>query len=95
MNALILLLFNLKEKTYHPIFYIEKFFPGPELTNLIRYKSKGHHTTGFQTIELAKESAEKLKLQLEDSGHNVNLELDQHIEWDGLDIPADTQLRTR
>jgi len=94
----IMRLFNTEEKTYQPIFYFEHPFPGgnEENSKLIRYHSKGHRTTGFADRQGALDSIKKeLVVQIKEMGHNVNKELDRDIMWDGVDIPADNQLRVR
>lgn len=96
MNALIMLLFNTKFNTWHPIFYYEKPFPGPydPSNTLIRYKSKGHHTAGFKDIDKAIDHIENdLAGRIKGMGYVVHIELNEET-WDGEDIPADTQLRS-
>lgn len=94
MRALIMILHNLANGTYHPIWYTEKFFPGPGPNPMIRYKSKGHHTNGFPSFEEATSSAnDELKPIVEDQGYQVVMETEGVLEWNGEGIPADTQLR--
>jgi len=91
MKALIMMLFNLKESTYHPILYFESPLPGnPD--NIVRYKSKGHRTNGFKSRE---EALNTIKPELEDrlEGYTITKELDGDLPWDGLDMPIDIQLR--
>ena len=91
MKALIMMLFNLKESTYHPILYFESPLPGnPD--NIVRYKSKGHRTNGFKSRE---EALNTIKPELEDrlEGYTITKELDGDLPWDGLEMPTDTQLR--
>jgi len=92
MEALIMMLFNTKEKTYHPILYFEHPLPG--LSEVIRYKSKGHRTTGFKDRE---EAIATIKPELIDRlpGYKITQELDGDFYWDGIDIPADIQLRSK
>lgn len=95
MNALIMLLFNTKLNTWHPIFYEEKFMPGPYDPNqkFIRYKSRGHHTVGFKDIDAAIDHIENdLAGKLKGMGYTVHIELNEDL-WDGEGIPADTQIR--
>ncbi len=93
MNALILILLNTALGTFHPIIYFEKPFPGDE-RSLIRYKSKGHHTTGFANREDAVAHVnDDLTKRIQGMGYKINIELDGNLEWDGSDIPADTQFR--
>lgn len=100
MEALVMMLFNTKLNKWHPIFYFEKDFPGgfdSELNQkVIRYKSKGHHTVGFETREGAIDSINNsLVDQIKSCGYTPNLEIDIDLEWDGEDIPADIQTRVR
>lgn len=100
MEALVMMLKNTKENTYHPIMYFESPFPGGFDSEInqktVRYKSKGHRTNGL--VE-RKEAIETISTEIEqkliEMGYNVNIELDDDIEWDGLDIPADVQIRNR
>lgn len=100
MEALVMMLKNTSTQRYHPIFYLESPLPGgPESDSnqkLIRYKSKGHHTTGFDTRELALNRINsELIDQIKSIGYTVNLELEVDLEWDGLETPADQQIRMR
>lgn len=46
--ALIKMLHHTKENWFHPIYYYESPLLGPiSEQKILRYKSKGHHTTGF------------------------------------------------
>jgi len=89
-----MMLKNTKQNTYHPIMYFEHPFPGDE-TKLIRYKSKGHHTAGFNDREDAVKSIDENEEKLNEMGYHLNKELEGDLTWDGLGIPADTQLRSR
>lgn len=95
-----MMLFNTATKTYHPILYFEKPFPDLESEGnrkLIRYKSKGHRTNGFTDRQEAIDSIDKEMSadKLKELGYRRNLELEGNLDWDGLDIPADVQLRGR
>lgn len=92
--ALIMMLYNTLKETWHPIFYFESPLPGPiEEATLIRFKSKGHHTTGFKTRDEALFSATELHKQLLEQKNTVFVETEGDLPWDGVDIPADTQFR--
>jgi hypothetical protein len=98
MEALVMMLKNTSTGRFHPMFYFESPLPGGIESDankqFIRYKSKGHHTDGFDTRELALESiTTKLIDQIKSVGYNPNLELDGDLEWNGKDIPADQQIR--
>jgi hypothetical protein len=100
MQALVMMLFNTKNNTFHPIYYLEDWFPGPfdstMNTNYIRYKSKGHHTTGFKNRnEAVKSINESLIDQIKSIGYQPNLELETDLVWDGNNIPADHQVREK
>ncbi len=98
--ALVKMLHNIKENKWHPIFYYDSPFPGglgeDSINNkVIRYKSKGHHTTGFDKREDAVNSANGLINQLKAQHDTVTAEIDpsEDLPWDGEEIPTDTQLR--
>jgi hypothetical protein len=99
MNALIKILHNTKLNKWHPIFYFESPLPGGGIEDLVRYKSNGHHTTGFDTRELAvKNINENLINQIKDSTiFTPLLEIEEKtdIDWNGDNIPADMQVRKR
>ncbi len=95
-----MMLINTSTSTYHPILYFEKMFAGGAEAdgnrNLIRYKSKGHRTVGFVNRQDAINSIElEMTAKVKELGYRVNLELEGDLEWDGTDIPADVQLRSR
>jgi hypothetical protein len=100
MQALVMMLFNSKTNTYHPIYYLENWFPGPSDSemnkNYIRYKSKGHHTTGFTNRnEAVKSINESLVEQIKSIGYTPNLELEADLSWNGDDVPIDNQIRDK
>lgn len=100
MEALIKMLKNEKQNTYHPIMYFENMFCGGDESEgnkkLIRYKSKGHHTSGFVNREDALNSIKtELEERIKEMGYNINKELEDDIAWDGEGIPADVQIRER
>ena len=90
--ALVQMLYNTDKKTYHPIFYYDKPLPGGMENNnkIIRYKSKGHHTTGFASLSEANESAKDLIKKLQSQGDIVHININEPILWDGKDMPLDT-----
>lgn len=97
LQALVMMLKNTKENTYHPIFYLEDPFPHSSAgSDLLRYKSKGHRTVGFTERQDAINSIElEVKCKVKELGYNFNEELEGNIEWDGTGIPADVQIRSR
>lgn len=100
MEALVMMLKNTKENTFHPIMYLESPLPGgyeAEINrSLIRYKSKGHRTVGFTDRQEAINSIEpEIEVKLKQMGYSLNMDLDIDLVWGGINIPADVQLRTR
>lgn len=98
--ALIKMLHNEKDKTYHPIFYYDSPLPGPmdseANTKIMRYKSKGHHTEGFDTRDKAVTYANELKTRMETEFHDtVQIEIDEadDLIWNGEGIPGDVLIR--
>lgn len=94
--ALVKMLHNLKENTFHPIFYYESPLPGPiEDQKVLRFKSKGHRTEGFKERPLAVESVSELEKQLKEQGDRVRIEIEEKddIPWDGEGVPTDMQIR--
>jgi len=93
MKALIMMLFNVKEETYHPIMYFEHPFAGED-NDVYRFKSKGHRTIGFKDREEALASIEK-EVTPQLKKYEVYKELEGDIPWDGEETPADNQLRNK
>jgi hypothetical protein len=79
------MLFNTKEKRWHPILFMESPLPGPACHWLIRLKSKGHHTTGFAIREEALAEIKKISVDIQP---DPIMDLEKDIPWDGEDIPA-------
>ena len=95
MKVLIMMLLNTAESTYHPIFYMESPLPGDNSNiGFVRYKSKGHRTTGFKSIDEALESIQTEIVDRLDDNYSITKELKGVLEWDGKDIPADIQIRS-
>lgn len=97
MFALIQMLHNNKENKWHPIFYYDSPLPGgfedgSLNSEMLRYKSKGHHTQGFDNREAALTSAQDLEKQLIEQHNIVTVNTKEDIEWDGEDIPSDQVL---
>ena len=100
MQALVMMLLNTKTNTYHPIFYLESWFPGESTSemnmNYIRFKSKGHHTAGFKTRDEAIKDVHTVLIdKIKSIGYLPNLEIADDMVWDGEGIPADHQIRER
>jgi hypothetical protein len=75
------ILLNTATQRFHPIIFREAPMPAGADDNWShqRYKSLGHHTVGFDTLEEA-QAYIKSDARLFDSG--------AVWEWDGIDIPA-------
>lgn len=82
------LLHNTKLNRWHPIWFNESPMPGD--SKMVRHKSKGHHTTGFETRVEAIESAKNsLTAHIKQATLlDPLLCLDKDFPWDGEDIPA-------
>ncbi len=98
--ALVKMLHNTQTNRFHPIYYYDSPFPGGfedgDINNtIIRYKSKGHHTSGYPTRDEAISSANFLVEQLKGLNDIVAVELDEidDIIWNDEEIPIDIQLR--
>jgi hypothetical protein len=85
LGPVVAMLFNEKLKRWHPIVFEEKPLPGnPE--NLVRHKSKMHHTAGFATREEALESiGPEITSHIEGE---CRLMLEGDMLWDGEGIPS-------
>lgn len=87
MHELVLgaMLHNTATNRWHPIYFRDGPLPGPdEPGKPRRLKSKGHHTNGFDTRELAEASMAEGPLK------DVPYDRDAVFPWDGEDIPAIT-----
>ena len=91
MKVLVMMLFNIKMEAYHPIMYFESPLPGGD-SPVLRYKSKGHRTTGFLDKEEAITSI-KTEIVGRLEGYTITQELEPCIEWTGEGVPTDIQLR--
>lgn len=94
-----MMLKNLATGRWHPIMYVEKSFPSSlnEPQPMIRFKSKGHHTTGFENRDEAVASLDDLKKRMIESLFlsKVTIDITDDIGWEGNDLPLDIQLRLR
>lgn len=84
------LIHNVKLNKWHPVYFRHRPLPGEYDPNAAqRYKSGGHHTTGFDTREAGLEGAKKLAEDMKPhSLGTVTLCLDADFPWDGEGIPA-------
>jgi hypothetical protein len=81
LNPIVCMLHNTATHRWHPILFVESPLPGD--SKLIRHKSKGHHTQGFDSQEAANQCAKEWAAQV-----NARLLLDDVGEWNGAEIPA-------
>jgi hypothetical protein len=72
---------NVATGRFHPIVFRRAPTPGEadETLPAQRYKSRGHHTDGFKTVEEAKDFIAE---------HPDWLDTQIHWEWSGDDMPA-------
>ena len=81
------MLYNTKDKTYHPIAFRNFPLPG-EAIGITRYKSAGHHTNGFASRNAALNYIDEVEKKA-----TVIRELEKDVEWNGEGIPAMVILR--
>lgn len=78
------ILHNVNTGRYHAAFFEEHPLPGEvksiEETDIVRLKSKMHHTTGSDTLEGALEHLEELSEQIIVPEENIKKD---PIDWDG------------
>jgi len=79
---------NTLTNRFHPIIFHEAPFPGQsvdrKIGSVVRYRSYGHHTNGFDTLEQAQDY-----VRTEHKGYVL---LDGIGDWDGVETPAMTFL---
>jgi hypothetical protein len=81
LNPIVCLLHNTATDRWHPILFVES--PPPGDSKIIRHKSKGHHTQGFDSQEAANQGAKELAANV-----HARLLLEDVGEWDGTALPA-------
>lgn len=88
MNPVIAMLRDVNNNRWHPILFYEAPLPGGWGPR--RWKSKGHHTDGFDSRERALEECRGTLLsQVEQVACGVvSFCLDDDIPWDGEGVPA-------
>lgn len=78
------ILHDVNTDKYHAAFFEEKPLPGKvksiEETDIVRLKSKMHHTGGSDTLDGALEHLKELSEKIIVPGENV---FNEPIEWDG------------
>jgi len=81
----IIILRDINTGRFHVCFMEEMPFPGPikevELTEIVRLKSKMHHTEGTATIDEAKVEMAKMKAKLVLPPENYDID---PVDWDGI-----------
>ena len=75
---------------YHPMVY--NHYPLPGDVDVPRYKSIGHHTSGFVFKEEALTECDRMESSLIDEGYTVGKCLDEVFEWGGEETPASITL---
>src|SRR5512133_2988785 len=92
LNPIVANLHNTATNRYHPILFHECPLPGPETETpgrLIRHKSKGHHTDGFDTRDEAMAECENIARQVKAvSIGEPRLCTEKDFAWDGEGVPA-------
>ena len=90
MAPIIAMLHNLQNNRYHTILFLEHPFPGRSLgEEPVRYKSKGHHTPGFESREEAVNHArEVVKGEVTPYWGEPQFALSKDFPWDGSGVPA-------
>jgi hypothetical protein len=83
LNPIIATIHNTATNRWHPVLFVESPLPGS--ATLVRHKSKGHHTDGFDTKI---ESDEYATNHMTSSIQGVHLTLDTVFSWDGNGVPA-------
>jgi hypothetical protein len=88
-NPVIAIIENTASNTFHPIVFCESPMPG-ETPNLIRVKSKMHHTIGFkEKSDAIKNINEELFEKVKDVFIGTpKLDLETQLTWNGNGIPA-------
>jgi len=85
-NFIIAMLHNLKTDRFHPILFYESPLPSSsEDSKVVRHKSKGHHTVGFDTREQAIEFAQTTMKEYYPNARDC---IEKDFPWDGEDTPA-------
>jgi hypothetical protein len=73
------MLINEATNRYHPIIFYPAPLPGGDMKVFPRYKSKGHHTIGFDTLDEA-----QAYLKANPDWFDTGLTW----KWDGVEMPA-------
>lgn len=87
---------NALTNRFHPFLWIPAPLSGDIGSDVVRYKSKAHHTTGFETLEAAqKEAREAIAPYVEKNYGSAVLEVDEAEDdaWQADEVPASVLLR--
>lgn len=90
-NPIIAMIHNTATDRYHPVIFSESPLPGPdEPEKLVRHKSAGHHTVGFDTREgaLANIESDLAPRMKQHAIGDVRTSLAKDFPWDGEGVPA-------
>lgn len=93
MISLFTMIYNFSLKTWHPCFLTERPLPGQYAngfsvdTDIYRFKSVGHHSTGFTTREDALKSINEQIERIKPEGYNARVDVKEDIQWDGNGAP--------
>lgn len=91
-NPIHLILINTLTNRFHPILYVEDLSFIGQKDGIKRWKSKGHHTSGFDTRQEAVDFILSMNPKLKENlnGGNVYFSVDENydMEWNGQGIPA-------
>lgn len=81
---IIAMIHNQKLDRYHPVIFRD--YPhSADTSTMWRFKSSGHHTSGFETRQ---DALDNIHNDLVSRLDMPLLKLDYDYEWDGLGIPA-------
>lgn len=91
-NPVVLMLQNKATQRFHPILFWESPMPSQTLGSALRWKSKGHHTTGFNQ----RSDAVNAMMLLVEQSHGMNKvgsvyyldDQKQDGHWSGDDTPT-------
>lgn len=83
---IVALMHDIVHERWHPILFRPAPLPSSDDYDAAqRYRSKGHHTVGFDTREAAVIAADEIAMQVDGV-----LAVDADFSWDGEGVPAMT-----
>jgi hypothetical protein len=97
VNPVILMLKNTTTNRFHPIIFWECPMPSQALGSAVRWKSKGHHTEGFEKRDDASAAIQDLAKRHSDMDDLQGAiyfqdDVNEDGHWDGVDNPASVML---